>query len=87
MNPFPVHSLETAPPESKPLVASVEARFGFLPNVYAQLAEAPAVLDALLQLSAIFSRTTLTERHRHLLLLTSSVGLARPGAGARHSAE
>jgi hypothetical protein len=32
MNPFPVHSLETAPPESKPLVASVEARFGFLPR-------------------------------------------------------
>jgi AhpD family alkylhydroperoxidase len=73
MNPFPVHSLETAPPESRPLVVSVEARFGFLPNVYAQLAEAPAVLDALLQLSAIFNRTTLTERHRHLLLLTSSV--------------
>ncbi len=73
MNPFPVHNQETAPSEAKPLLASVEARFGFLPNVYAHLAEAPAVLDALVQLSALFGRTTLTERQRHVLLLTSSV--------------
>jgi len=73
MNPFPLHTLETAPPESKPLLASVEARFGFLPNVYAHIAEAPVVLEALLQLSAIFARTSLTERHRHVLLLASSV--------------
>lgn len=73
MNSFPLHTLETAPPESKPLLASVQQRFGFLPNVYAHLAEAPAVLEALLQLAGIFSRTTLTERQRHILLLASSV--------------
>jgi AhpD family alkylhydroperoxidase len=73
MNPFTLHSLDTAPDESKPLLATVAARFGFLPNVYAHLAEAPQVLDGLLQLSAIFGRTSLTEKQRHVLLLTSSV--------------
>lgn len=73
MKPFPLHSVETAPEESRPLLSTVTARFGFLPNVYAHLAEAPQVLDGLLQLSALFSRTSLTEKQRHLLLLTSSV--------------
>ena len=73
MKPFPLHSVETAPEEAKPLLSTVTARFGFLPNVYAHLAEAPQVLDGLLQLSTIFSRTSLTEKQRHLLLLTSSV--------------
>lgn len=73
MNPFPLHTSETAPPESAPLLATVQARFGFLPNVYAHLAEAPPVLQALLDVSAIFARTSFTERQRHVLLLTSSV--------------
>lgn len=72
-NPFVLHTADTAPAESKPLLATVAKRFGFLPNVYAHLAEAPATLEALLQLSAIFTRTSLTERQRHLLLLTTSV--------------
>lgn len=73
MNSFTLHTLETAPAESKALLTAVATRFGFLPNVYAYLAEAPVALEALAQLSAIFSRTSLTEPQRHLLLLTSSV--------------
>jgi AhpD family alkylhydroperoxidase len=73
MNSFTLHTLETAPAESKALLTTVMTRFGFLPNVYAYLAEAPTALEALLQLSAIFSRTSLTEPQRHVLLLTSSV--------------
>lgn len=73
MSSFTLHTLETAPTESKALLTTIATRFGFLPNVYAYLAEAPVALEALLQLSAIFSRTSLTEPQRHLLLLTSSV--------------
>ena len=73
MSSFSLHTIETAPAESKALLTTITARFGFLPNVYAYLAEAPVALEALLQLSAIFSRTSLTESQRHLLLLTSSV--------------
>ena len=73
MSSFPLHTLETAPAESKAQLTTIATRFGFLPNVYAYLAEAPVALEALLQLSASFSRTSLTEVQRHLLLLTSSV--------------
>jgi hypothetical protein len=40
MNSFPLHTLETAPAESKALLTTIATRFGFLPNVYAYLAEA-----------------------------------------------
>jgi AhpD family alkylhydroperoxidase len=73
MNSFTLHTLETAPAESKAHLTTVATRFGFLPNVFAYLAEAPVALEALLQLSELFSRTSLTEPQRHLLLLTSSV--------------
>ena len=73
MNPFVLHTLETAPDEAKGPIGDVAKRFGFLPNVYAYIAEAPAALEALLQLSVLFGRTSLTEQQRHLLLLTSSV--------------
>ena len=73
MNAFPLHTIDTAPSEAKEMLAGIAKRFGFLPNVYAHLAEAPAALEALLQLSAIFGRTSLGERQRHVLMLTSSV--------------
>ncbi|HEY1956960.1 MAG TPA: carboxymuconolactone decarboxylase family protein [Polyangiaceae bacterium] len=73
MNPFPLHTLETAPSDAKEMLARITKRFGFLPNVYAHLAEAPAALEALSELSTIFGRTSLSERQRHVLLLTSSV--------------
>ncbi len=70
---FVLHTVETAPAESKPLLTTVATRFGFLPNVYAHLAESPPTLEALLQLATIFSRTSLSERQRHVLLLAASV--------------
>lgn len=73
MNAFPLHTIETAPADAKEMLSGIVKRFGFLPNVYAHLAEAPAALDGLLQLSTIFMRASLTERHRHVLMLTSSV--------------
>jgi AhpD family alkylhydroperoxidase len=73
MNPFVLYTIESAPEKSKPSLAAVAKRLGFLPNVYAHLAEAPAVLEGQLQLSAIFGRTTLSERQRHVLMLTASV--------------
>ena len=70
---FPLHTVETASADATPHLATVTRRFGFLPNVYAHLAEAPVALEALLQLGTFFSRTSLTEQQRHVLLLTSSV--------------
>ena len=73
VNCFPLHTIETAPAESKPHLITANERLGFVPNVYAYMAEAPVSLEALSQLAKIFSRTGFSEAQRHLLLLTGSV--------------
>ena len=42
MTTFPVHSSETAPEGSKPILAAAQKKFGFVPNLYRVMAEAPA---------------------------------------------
>jgi AhpD family alkylhydroperoxidase len=73
VNSFPLHTIETAPAVSKSYLIAAKDRLGFVPNLYAYMAETPAGLEALSQLANIFSRTTFSEAQRHLLLLTASV--------------
>ena len=70
---FPQHTLETAPAESQPYLKASKEKLGFVPNVYAYLAETPVGMEAVSQLAKLFSRTTFTEAQRNLLLLTASV--------------
>lgn len=70
---FPLHTIETAPAGSKPHLLAAKERLGFVPNLYAYMAEAPASLEALSQLAESFRRTGFSESERHLLLLTGSV--------------
>lgn len=73
MDRFPLHTIESAPADSKPHLIRAKESFGFVPNVYAHMAEAPAALEALAGLAAAFGRTSLTETQRHLLFLAASV--------------
>ncbi len=45
MTTFPVHSSETAPEASKPILAAAQKKFGFVPNLFRVMAEAPAAGD------------------------------------------
>ena len=58
---FTLHTQDSAPEESKPLLAKVEAAFGFVPNLTATLAESSAVLAGHLQLSSAIEQQA---RHR-----------------------
>lgn len=73
MATFPLHTPDTAPEAAGETLRSVFASLGFLPNLYAHLAEAPAVLDAYLALSRQFDRTSLTAAQRQVVLLAASV--------------
>ncbi len=46
MTTFPVHSSETAPEGSKPILAAAQKKFGFVPNLFRVMAEAPAAGEA-----------------------------------------
>lgn len=46
MADFPIHTEDTAPEASKPLLAGSKAAFGSVPNLHAVMAEAPGLLEA-----------------------------------------
>ncbi|MDX2145445.1 MAG: carboxymuconolactone decarboxylase family protein [Rhodospirillaceae bacterium] len=55
MNPsFVVHSVETAPEASQPMLRKVEQTMGMVPNMLRVLASSPAALEGYLTLSNVF---------------------------------
>lgn len=73
MNDFTFYSPDTAPAEARPLLAELHKKLGYIPNLYAGLAAAPAVLKGALELSAAFSQTSLTQQEQVVVSLAASV--------------
>lgn len=46
MQKFPYHTQDTAPAETRPLLEGARKKYGMIPNLYAKMAEAPALLQA-----------------------------------------
>ena len=72
MTDFILHTLETAPGASKHRLARSQWQLGFIPNLFAVQAEAPALLEGYQTLSAIFARSSLTPTEREVVLLIAS---------------
>lgn len=73
MNTFVQHTPDRAPEKARTLLDGAIAKLGFLPNLYAHLAEAPAALEAYFGLSAQFDKTSLTPAERQVVLIAASV--------------
>jgi uncharacterized peroxidase-related enzyme len=86
MSLFPLHTLDTAPAAAQPLLNAAQAKMGFLPNLLAKLAEAPAALEAYLTLSGIYDKTSFAPGERQLILLATAVENACEFCVAAHSA-
>jgi len=69
---YPLHTPETAPEASARLLEQSRKKLGFIPNLYAVLADAPAALESYLSLGAIFDTTSLTPTERQVVLLAVS---------------
>ncbi|MGH8505501.1 MAG: carboxymuconolactone decarboxylase family protein, partial [Terriglobia bacterium] len=93
MNDFTFFSPETAPAKAQPLLDALHKKLGFIPNLYAGLAAAPAALKGALDLSAAFSQTSLSQQEQIVVSLTASVEngcefcVAAHSSVARHVAE
>ena len=72
MTDFPVHTVDTAPQASKKLLENTKSRVGFIPNLMATMAEAPALLESYATLGGIFSKTDLSETERQIILMTNN---------------
>lgn len=70
---FAVHTLESAPEGSRPLLQTVKEGWGFVPNLQAMLAESPLTLELHEALFAATHRTTLAPTEAQLALLAISV--------------
>lgn len=58
MTDFTIHSLDTSPEKSRPLLEASHKSFGRVPGLHAVMAEAPALLEGYQQLHRLFSQET-----------------------------
>ncbi len=72
MTQFTVHTKQTAPDNSVPVLETAEKAYGFIPNLLAVLAESPAAAKGYLTLSGIFDESSLTAVERQVVILTAS---------------
>jgi AhpD family alkylhydroperoxidase len=70
MTQFTIHTQQTAPAASKPMLETLQKAIGFLPGMYGVLAEAPHTLEAYELLGTLFKGTSLTTTEQHVVWLT-----------------
>ena len=85
MNQYPFHSPESAPEAAAPILEKAKASLGFVPNLYAGLANAPAALEAYIALSGFFDKSSLSAIERQVVLLATSVDNGCEFCVAAHS--
>jgi uncharacterized peroxidase-related enzyme len=69
---FTVHSAETAPGESRPLLEGISRGFGFVPNLFGVFAESPAALRGALAIFEAFSSSSLSPADQQFIMLAAS---------------
>ncbi len=72
MTDFTTHTINSAPEAAKPTLEGVNSAFGFVPNLLATMAEAPALLEGYTTLAKIFDKTSLSETERQIILMTNN---------------
>ena len=73
MSDFTLHTPESAPDAARALLQGAQQQMGFVPNLYAHLANAPAALEAYFGLSSQFDKTSFNPVERQVVLLAASV--------------
>lgn len=72
MTDFTTHTIDTAPEAARPILQGALKGYGFVPNLYATMAEAPAILEGYITLSGIFGKADLSETERQIILMTNN---------------
>jgi uncharacterized peroxidase-related enzyme len=67
-----LHTVETAPADSRPFVERAIANNGFLPNLIGVLANAPVALETYLTVSGINARSSLSLAEREVVQITAA---------------
>ena len=73
MQNFTLHTVESAPKESKPLLEKSVKAFGSIPNLHAVMAEAPTLLDTYQALHQAFLETSFTDEEKTVVWQTINI--------------
>jgi len=81
-----LHTTESAPDASRPLLAHARQRFGRVPNLLASMAESPALLSGYLALAGAFEGSSFSAVEQHVVLQTTNAANRCHYCTAAHSA-
>jgi uncharacterized peroxidase-related enzyme len=85
MSLFTNHTIASAPEDSREVLQGAQNTLGFIPNLYAKLAESPAALNAYKSLASFFEKSSLSPTEQQVVLLTVSVANGCEFCVAAHS--
>jgi len=77
MSRYPLHTIESAPAQSKPVLEQLQHTFGLIPNIAAKMAASPVLINGFIGLFEHVHAGSLTEAQIQTLLLTNAVANAR----------
>ena len=72
MSEYRVHTADTAPEKSRPVLDQAEKKFGFVPNLMGVLAEGPAAIKGYAVVSEAFEGSSLSPVEQQVVLLSVS---------------
>ncbi len=73
MTRFTFHTPDTTSGPTRELLEGIRKGYGFIPNLFAYMAEAPTAIEAYLALNDLVSKTSLTPAQQQVALLAVSV--------------
>ncbi|WP_370418225.1 carboxymuconolactone decarboxylase family protein [Streptomyces sp. QH1-20] len=85
-SPFTLHTPETAPEASRPMVEGAQKNFGFVPGPVAAMAESPELLGTFMKAVGTFDQTSLEMLEREVVVLTVATYVECHYCVAMHSA-
>jgi alkylhydroperoxidase family enzyme len=86
MSSYPVHTIESAPAQSKPVLRQLQQTFGLIPNMAGAMAASPVLINGFIGLFERVHASSLTEPQIQTLLLTNAVTNASEWPVAFHTA-
>jgi uncharacterized peroxidase-related enzyme len=86
MSTFTLHTLQTAPAAARDTMDAVTKKFGFLPNLIREMAEAPSTVKGYAALGELLEQTSLTPIEQQLVLAGASLANTCEYCVAAHSA-
>ena len=73
MTEFTFYTPDNAEGEAKEVLQNVQNKYGFVPNLFAYMAEAPYTIEAYAMLTELLNKTALSAAHQQIALLAVSV--------------